>query len=336
MVALPDDAAANAALAAGEIKAFYVVPADYLASQHIQLFYWQKAPTDTGQINGLLRAALISQAPADVREQLARGVNFTYRNLEGEDRGIEKQVLGFLLPLFTGMFFVFVVMGSAGYLLQAVTTEKENRMVEVMFTSASPVQIIVGKALGLMAVAFTQIAVWVLALVIALVIAALKIPFFRAIRIDPTFLLLMLLYFVPTYALVAGIMITLGSMVTELQQGQQIAGMINLLFLAPFFAFVLVFTNPDSPLMVAMTLFPTTAFLTVAMRWGVTTIPVWQLALGWTLLVGSAAFMVVVAARVFRVGMLQYGQPMSLRTVANLARIPGVRATSPVQRPGGV
>jgi ABC-2 type transport system permease protein len=324
-VALPDDADANAALEAGKIRAYYLVPADYLTSQRVQLFYWQKAPTDTGQINGLLRAVLIARAPADVREQLTRGVAFTYRSLEGEERGIEKQVLGFLLPLFVGMFFVFVVMGSAGYLLQAVTTEKENRMVEVMFTSASPSQIIVGKALGLMAVAFTQIAVWVLALVVALVIAALKIPFFRAIRIEPTFLLLMLLYFVPTYALVAGIMITLGSMVTEQQQGQQIAGMINLLFLAPFFTFIFIFTNPDSPLMVAMTLFPTTAFLTVAMRWGVTTIPAWQLALGWMLLVGSATFMVLVAARVFRIGMLQYGQPLSLRTVRDIVRAPGAR-----------
>lgn len=334
-VALQDEAAARSALEAGQIRAYYVVPADYLVSRRVQLYYWQKAPADTGQINGLLRAVLVAQAPADVREQLTRGVNFTYRGLEGEDRGIEKQVLGFLLPLFVGMFFVFVVMGSAGYLLQAVTTEKENRMVEVMFTSASPTEIIVGKAFGLMAVAFTQIAVWVLALVAALVIAASRIPFFRAIQVDPTFLLLMLLYFVPTYALVAGMMITLGSMVTEQQQGQQIAGMINMLFLAPFFTFVFVLTNPDSPLMVAMTLFPTTAFLTVAMRWGVTTIPAWQLILGWALLVGAAILMVLVAARVFRIGMLQYGQPMSLRTAASIARLPRARQTS-AQRPGGV
>ena len=137
-------------------------------------------------------------------------------------------------------------------------------MVEVMFTSASPFQFIAGKALGLMAVAFTQIAIWLLALVVAMLVVALEGAVLPGIRIEPAFLLLVVLYFVPTYALVAGMMITLGSMVTELQQGQQIAGIVNLLFLAPFFAFVLVFTNPDSPLMVAMTLFPTTAFMTVA------------------------------------------------------------------------
>jgi hypothetical protein len=45
--------------------------------------------------------------------------------------------------------------------------------------------------------------------------------------------------------------------------------------------------------------------------------------------------MVVVAARVFRIGMLQYGQPMSLRTVADIARAPGARQ-APTELPGGV
>ncbi len=183
-VAFPDEAAARAALEAEEITAYYVVPADYLTSPQVQLFYWQKAPGDdvTSGLNRMLRAALAARAPADVRDRLMTGPNFTYQSLEGDERGIEKQVLGFLLPLLIGMFFVFVVMGSAGYLLQAVTTEKENRMVEVMFTSVSPLQLIGGKAVGLMGVAFTQIGIWVPALVAAVLVAARFVPFFRSDR----------------------------------------------------------------------------------------------------------------------------------------------------------
>ncbi len=321
-VGYSDATAARSALEAGVIKAFYVVPADYLASPRVQLFYWQKAPDEavTGGMSRMLQSALSQTAPADVRDRLVSGPNFTYQSVAGEERGIEKQVLGFLLPLFIGMFFVFIVMGSAGYLLQAVTTEKENRMVEVLFTSVSPFQLIAGKAIGLMGVAFTQIGIWVAALVAAAVVAARFVPFFRGIQVDLCFLALVVLYFVPTYALVAGMMITLGSIVTDHQQGQQISGYVSLLFMLPFFFFVLVFTNPNSPLMVLMTLFPTTAFMAVAMRWGVTTVPVWQVATGWLLLVGTAALFVGLAARVFRVGMLQYGQPISLRAVRDIVR----------------
>lgn len=320
--AFPDEAAARAALEAGALQAYYVLPADYLQTQRIALYYWEKAPSDdvSGQFNRLLRAALVARAPAEARERLLGGISLTYRTLKAGEQQLEQQIVGFLVPLFVGMFFVFVVMGSAGFLLQAVTTEKENRMVEVMFTSVSPFQLIGGKALGLMGVAFTQIGIWLLALVAGILVLSRSVPVLQGIELDPLFLLLVLLYFVPTYALVAGMMITLGSMVTDLQQGQQLSGILNLLFTAPFFFFILIFTNPNSPLLIAMTLFPTTAFMTVAMRWGMTAIPAWQLIAGWGLLVATAAGSVVVAARVFRVGMLRYGQPLNLAGVAKIVR----------------
>ncbi len=74
-----------------------------------------------------------------------------------------------------------VVMSSGGYLLQAVTTEKENRMVEVMMTSVSPLQLIGGKALGLIGVALTQIGVWLVALAVALVWGSTQVSWLRDI-----------------------------------------------------------------------------------------------------------------------------------------------------------
>ncbi len=171
------------------------------------------------------------------------------------------------------MFYVFAVLSSAGYMLQAVTTEKENRTVEVLATSLSPMQLITGKAVGLFAVAMTQLTVWASTAVVALVIAAVVTDLFQGVAIPWTLMGVVVIYFVPSFALVAGIMIALGGVVPDLQQGQQIAGIVNLFFIMPFFLFAAILARPDSPLAVAMTLFPTTAFLTVAMRWGVTTCP---------------------------------------------------------------
>ena len=64
-----------------------------------------------------------------------------------------------------------------------------------------------------------------------------------------------------------------------------------------------------------MTLFPTTAFLTISLRWGLGTIPLWQLGVSWVILVAATLVMTWVAARVFRAGMLRYGQPLSLKGV---------------------
>jgi ABC-2 type transport system permease protein len=67
-------------------------------------------------------------------------------------------------------------------------------------------------------------------------------------------------------------------------------------------------------------LFPTTAFLTISLRWGLGTVPMWQIGIGWVLLIVTTIFMVWAAARVFRAGMLRYGQPLNLKTVMAVIR----------------
>ncbi|MCZ7666086.1 MAG: ABC transporter permease [Chloroflexi bacterium] len=107
-------------------------------------------------------------------------------------------------------------------------------------------------------------------------------------------ILIVVLFFLPAYALVAGMMATIGSAVGELQQAQQISGILNLLFLLPFFFMGLFFAAPESPVLVALTFFPTTSFLTVMMRWGMSTMPVWQVVVSWLILVGTAVFFFLV------------------------------------------
>jgi len=101
--------------------------------------------------------------------------------------------------------------------------------------------------------------------------------------------------------------------VGELQQGQQIAGLVNLIFMLPILLAAVLMQDPAGPLAVFLTLFPTSSFLTVALRWGLGTIPVWQMVAGWVLLVAATLLMFWAAARIFRAGMLRYGQPLSLK-----------------------
>ena len=229
-------------------------------------------------------------------------------------------MVAIILPFIIGFFFLMVVMSSGGYLLQAVTTEKENRMIEVMMTSVSPLQLIGGKAMGLIGVALTQIGVWLLALTVALVWGSSQVDWMREIRVPVATIALAAIYFLPTYVLLAGLMILVGSMVTETQQGQQIAGFFNLLFVIPFFFLILIFTNPDSPIMIFLSIFPTTSMMTLAMRWGVTGVPVWQLAASYALLLAAAFGSIWLAARVFRIGMLRYGQPLSIGGLRDAVR----------------
>ena len=311
----PDAAAAGDALTRGEIQVFFTVPADYLQRHHVEVAYLRSRPSVAAgaQFDRLLRASLVADLPAEAQDMALRGINLRFRSTETGREAGEGVFLNIILPFVIGLFFVIAVMSSGGYLLQAVSTEKENRTVEVMFTSISPLAFIGGKAAGLIAVAMTQIGVWAVTAVAAFMVASRFIPVLREGAVPWLLVAVSLILFVPTYALVAGLMIIIGSVVTEQQHGQQISGIINLLFFVPFFFLVLAFSEPDSPLLVAFTLFPTTSLITVSMRWGVTAIPAWQLVVGFLLLVLTALASIWLAARVFRTGMLSYGQPLDLR-----------------------
>jgi len=320
--AFADEDAARAALASQEIQAFFVLPVDYIESGDMALYYWEDSPGDAvwRQWDDFVRANLVSDLPAPVRQRAVQGHSLTVRSADGSREFSEENWIDFVLPIAVGIFFMIGVMSSAGYLLQAVTTEKENRTIEVMVTSLSPEQLIGGKAAGLMAVSLTQIGIWALAVVVGLVIGAQFLEPLRMARVPWQLLGIVVLYFFPAYALVAGIMVAIGSAVTETRQGQQIAGVLNLMFSAPFFFIALIMTNPDSPVLVALTLFPTTAFVTIIVRWSLTVVPLWQMAVSWTLLVISAGLSIWAAARILRVGILSYGQRLSLHAVWRAVR----------------
>jgi ABC-2 type transport system permease protein len=312
-----DEATARTALEAGEIQAFYVLAEDYLSTGQMTLYYWDDAPGEDVKedFRDLVRANLVGGLDERVAARAYRGVELSVQSADGNREISESNFIVLFLPYIAGAFFLIAVMSSAHYLLRAVADEKENRTMEILVTSLTPEQLIGGKAVGLVCVALAQLFIWTATVVIGLAVAAQYVPFLRGIRMPWDFLALSLLYFLPSFVLMGGIMVALGSTVTEAQEGQQVAGILNMLFTSPYFLVMLIFINPDGPLSVFLTLFPTTAYITLTLRWGATVVPAWQLVVSLVLLAGTAALAVWAAARVFRVGMLSYGQRLRLPAV---------------------
>ena len=310
-----DETAAQAALENEEIQAYYVLPENYLQTREVVLFFWEDEPdwSVRDDFRWFIRSSLATELPDDVQQRLIEGPELIVRSMDGSRELDSNNIMGFFLPFGAAFLFVFIVMGSSGYLLQVVTDEKENRTMEIMITSVSPNQLISGKAFGLMAVALTQVALWLVVMAIALWIGSFFFPQLTDIRMPWSLVLLIALFFLPAYGLVAGLMTAIGSSVTELQQGQQISGIINLLFVVPFFFVPLFMARPDSPVLVFLTMFPTTSFITVTLRWAVSVVPLWQVGLSWLILAGTAVVTVFISARVFRIGMLRYGQSLNLK-----------------------
>jgi len=320
--AFSDEVTARAALTAGEIQCYYVLPADYRTSGAAQLFYLKDRPGELVQAEfaTFVSANLLKDQPEAIRLRALEGSNLTFTSMDSSRAMETNNLLKFFVPFLAAFVFVIAVLNSAGYMIETITAERENYTIEILATSLTPEQLIGGKALGLIGVALTQMLLWATAAVGALCIAAQFLPILRGITLPWHFIGLATLFFFPAYALVAGLMTIVGGAVPDPRQAQQIAGIFNLFFTFPFFFINVILAAPYSPFILVLTLFPTTAFVTIMLRWALAPIPFWQLAVSWLLMVLSAGISIWAAARIFRIGMLRTGQRMSFKSIWRVLR----------------
>jgi len=317
IIAYPDEESAMSALEAEEIQGYHIIPEDYLNTLYVDLYYLEEAPSTEvlRDFDDYIRANILDSHPTALQLRIIEGTTLTVQAI-GDNREFQDNDTGIIvimMPLMIAMFFLFAVMGASGYFLQVVTDEKENRTMEIMITSISPTQLIGGKSLGLVAVGLTQILVWIGSIAIAWIVAREFFEKLQLVKIPWDVLIIFAVFFLPSYAIIAGLMICIGSVVTELQEGQQISGVINLIFTFPIFFAALVFANPNSPLLVFLSFWPTTSLMTIIMRWGFTTVPLWQVSMSWFICVISGILIIWIASRLFRLGMLRYGQRITLK-----------------------
>jgi len=315
LIAFSDQAAANRALEAEEIQAYYLLPPDYLETREVELVYFDE-PGQNAEENffDFLQVNVSAGLPERVQTLILDGYGVTVRSVDGTREFSESQVLNLILPMVFGFLFTFVLTSGSGYLSNAVTEEKENRTIEILSTSMSANQFILGKVLGIVMVIFTQIFSWLVFFVAAFygAKAAFDAEWIDAARIDLNMILVLMLVFVPAFFFYAGIALTISSTVTESSEGQQAVGLISMpVGFSYWFAFLII-SNPNSPFSVGLSLFPFTAPTLMPMRLAFSTVPGNQLAICVGVLTVGAVFTVWLAARAYEIGMMQYGKRIRL------------------------
>ena len=311
-----NEAAAKAALMNGTIQAYYLLPPDFTETGEGQLIYVKNWNSNMSyQFERLLRKNMIASMPSDVIKRLTEGDEFVITNLD-QSREMSEEAWGnMIIPIAAGVLIMVIIITSGGYLLQALVEEKENRTIEMIVTSVSPSQLMIGKIMGDIAVGLTQLLVWSGFLVIGYFLARGSVEWVSRIRISGEYIILLILVVIPTFITIAAIMAAIGSVTSEMREAQQISGYFTLPLMAPYWFSYLLMTSPNGPLAMILSFFPLTAPVTLTMRAGFTQIPTWQLVLNITELFLMAGISLWLAGKAFRAGMLNYGKRLSIRNI---------------------
>jgi len=310
------EARARQALDNGQIQAYYVLDANYLQSGQARLIALEEPDSSVqNQFLVFLRANLLANQPKQVAQRILEGNNLAIRSVDGTRQMGENDWFNVLVPFIAGLAFMIAIFSTSGYLMQAVVEEKENRTMEVLITSVSPQQLMGGKIIGIIGVGLTQVLVWFGVGILAILVGRNFISWLGAIRLDMNTAVLLIITFLPSFIMVSALMAAVGATVTEAREGQQITGLFTLPVAIPYWLAAAILNNPNGGLAVILSYFPLTAPATLAMRIGLVQIPTWQFILNIAILVLTALGALWLAGRTFRLGMLQYGQRLSLRQI---------------------
>lgn len=320
----PTEDAAKAALLAGQISSFDVIPSDYLASGKVTAYsrggFTNIASESPDTLNAFLVSGLLAgKVDSTTLARASRPSDETLVTLDPRGRpttgGDFSLIAGFVAPYVFSLLLFISVFASSSYLLRSVADEKETRVIEIVLSSVSPTELLAGKVVGLGALGLTQVGVWLVSSfalsggVGAMVAGAVLV-------LNPANFILAALYFVLGYLLFGTLMATAGALGTNPRESQQIAGIFSFTAAIPWLAAGLLFSNPNAPLARLLSYFPLTAPTTMMLRLPLGDVPPLDIALSLAVLVVSIPVALWAGARVFRIGLLMYGKRPSIREIA--------------------
>jgi len=278
----------------------------------------------TGAIDAAVNDAVRAErlTAANISESTLRQINqkVEIETKAIDEQGREKNSDALLAASFVIGLMIYISLTIYGQvILGAVVEEKETRIAEILFSSAKPFELMLGKLVGVGLAGLTQLGIWVtsLALLVGFLMLQTDIaPFLAgAPHITPLMVVYFLLFFLLGYFLFASIFALIGSMVTTVQEGGQFAFPPIMVMLIGFYFSFAVIRDPSSPLSFWVSIAPFWAPITMPVRILAETPPFWQIALSISVNVLAICGMVWLCARVYRVGMLMYGKRATLPEV---------------------
>jgi len=310
----------RAAIRGGRLDAYLVIGAGGKAEFHT------KNPSDFTLIEPITRA--VHEAVLSSRLE-ARGVHVS--EIRDVTRGIDVKIIKitkygeaedsgetFFVAVSLSML-LYISLAMYGVItMRSVLEEKTSRIVEILVSAVRPFQLLSGKVLGVAGVAFTQYLIWMTSAALLATYGAVVANSVRPtadfphIHLSAGLLIYPVIYFVLGYLLYASLFATVGAVVSNEQDAQQLQILVMMPLIFSFVMYIMAVREPNSPTVVLLSEIPFFSPILMVCRMAAEPPPFWQIGLSIVLLGLTTVGVAYVSARIYRVGILMYGKRPSV------------------------
>ncbi len=317
---------------AARLDGFVVVTEDALASGIVPYFGSNVGSlTEMERLQGTLRPVVLTERlvregvnAETVQHASGRVELATSKITDGKLTGESGESSFFLVYAMTLMMY-FALLFYGIQVMSSVLEEKTSRIMEVLASSVSPFQLMLGKVLGVGSVGLFQLAIWAAAGLyltanVAPILAVLNMSGDAASQASlPTVTLpvlaVFLVFFVLGFFFYASMYAAVGAMCSSQQDANQTQQPVTIAIVLGLMSMFPLLNDANSSLAHTLSLIPFTAPFATPIRYTVAPLPIGELLLSVAATVAGVLFMVWIASRIYRVGILAYGKRPSFKEV---------------------
>lgn len=329
-----------------DIDAILVIPADIVERPDGVIMYTMGAqsPQTEMYISRLLSDAVEQEKLAryniegleEIINEVHTDVTMRTVRIDGDSEQESSSMANYLIGVILTMILYMFIMLYGQMVMTSIIEEKNNRVLEIVVSSVKPTRLMLGKILGIGAVAVTQIIIWgaiigvfSTAVMPSLLTGALTgsgdVEFGQILATvgNPAFIMglfcIMTLFLIFGYLFYSAIYAAIGSAVDNIQDASQLQSFALVPIILGMVFSMTVVNDPSSSLALCLSLVPFTSPMVMMARlpFGV---PSWQVVLSLVILAVSMLLMVWVSAKIYRVGIFMYGKKPNVRELIRWAR----------------
>lgn len=242
-----------------------------------------------------------------------------------EQTAVQSFALAYIMAM---MLFMSIIVYGTG-IMTSVLEEKSSKVIEVLISSVTPMELMAGKLGGVGAVSLVQFGVWGASMQLMLsqrsalmrgmstndVASVFQLP-----SVTAGTALIVVLFFIGGFLLYSAMYAAVGAMSNNLQEAQQAGQPITYALMVGLFGMFAMLNNPNSTVATVLSFVPFTAPIIVPVRWTAGNLQPAEVALAFVSLLVGVLAVVWIAGRIYRVGILMTGKRPSLRELVRWVR----------------
>ena len=316
LIEFTDETSARQALSIGEINGYYIIPADVVESGEYTLVQPDVSPLSSGGNEWMMRwTIMVNMTGGDeaLASQIQYPMDLTQESVSTEAAPDSNDPLAFALPYGITMLFYFMIFGSASTMLASIGKEKQNRVIEVLLLSTTPLQLLTGKIVGRGLVGVMQTVIYTGVGFLLMREGGSIFDVLSGFQIPVDVILWGVVFFVLGYSLYASLMAGAGALAPNTREASQVTFMLLIPLMLPLFFIDSLISKPNSTISLIISFFPFSAPVAMMTRIATGVIPFWQPLLAALVIGVTAVFVVLSVSRLFRAQTLLSGQDFNPR-----------------------